>query len=166
MVLKLLMPSWMLFHSESLKFIYAVTNWGTSDLSLWWRLSSNQILCWWSSVTWSVSSSTAVTLCVCVCSGGPVWSGPQVWNVLAAATGTLQMRTRINWWKLHPPPSCWPKWWRTPSGTCTRYAELVKSQNTDELTDGKPLTHLPETHPKDLHILLLMLNLLAHYFFP
>lgn len=128
MVLKLLIPSWMLFHSESLKFIYAVTNWSTSDLSLWWRHSSKQILCWWSSVTWSVSSRALLWHCGCVCSGGPVWSGPQVWNVLAAATGTLQMRTRINWWKLHPPPSCWPKWWRTPSGMCTRYVELVKIQ--------------------------------------
>lgn len=60
------------------------------------------------------------SLCVCVCLGAPVWSGPQVWNVLAVATGTLRMKTRINWWKLRPPLNCWPKWWRTLSGTHTR----------------------------------------------
>lgn len=36
MVLNPLIPSWKLFHSESLKFISADTNWSTSDLLIWW----------------------------------------------------------------------------------------------------------------------------------
>lgn len=44
MVLKSLIPSWMLSHSESLKLISAVTSWSTSDLLILQHYDWIQIL--------------------------------------------------------------------------------------------------------------------------
>lgn len=55
-------------------------------------------------------------LCVFMCSGVLAWSGLQVWSALRAAHGTPQRTAGANWWRPRPPPSCWPKLGRTPTG--------------------------------------------------
>lgn len=68
---------------------------------------------------------------MCVCSGAPAWSGPRGWSALRAAPGTLQMKTGTNWWKLRPPPNCWPRWWRTPRGTDAHAVHTKHARGTD-----------------------------------